>query len=217
MINKEILNNEFLIRNAKVEDADQMEYVQKQCFPTLDKSEVLNKNHFINHIKVFPEGQIVIEKDGLIVASSSTMRSDFPKRDFTYLEMTDNLWITKTNVPDGDWLYGIDIGVLPEYRGFGLSTEMYFARQEIAKSLGLKGQLIAGMTIGYGRVKGRMTIEEYCYALEIKKITDPTITPQRKAGFRWIKPLYNHINDAQAGYASILMYYPIDQNYKIEL
>jgi hypothetical protein len=62
-----------------------------------------------------------------------------------------------------------------------------------------------------------MTIEEYCYALEINKFTDPTITPQRKAGFRWIKPLYNYINDAESGYASILMYYPVDENFKLVL
>ncbi|KIA85895.1 hypothetical protein OA85_09660 [Flavobacterium sp. AED] len=203
------------MRNATVEDAVQMEYVQKQCYPTLHESELMNRNHFINHIKIFPEGQIVVEKDGIIVGSASTMRSFFQIADKTYLETTDNLWITSAHVPDGDWMYGIDMGVLPEYRGLGLSREMYLVRQEVCKSLGLKGQIIAGMTIGYGRVKDKMTIEEYCYALEIKKFTDPTVTPQKKAGFRWIKPLYNHINDPEAGYASILMYFPVDVDYKI--
>ncbi|MFV5686753.1 GNAT family N-acetyltransferase [Flavobacterium sp. GB2R13] len=215
MIKKDILNNEFHVRNATVEDAVQMEYVQKQCYPTLHELELMNRNHFINHIKIFPEGQIVVEKDGIVVGSASTMRSFFPIADKTYLETTDNLWITNAHVPDGDWMYGIDMGVLPEYRGLGLSREMYLVRQEVCKSLGLKGQIIAGMTIGYGRVKDKMTIEEYCYTLEIKKFTDPTVTPQKKAGFRWIKPLYNHINDPEAGYASILMYFPVDVDYKI--
>ncbi|MBX9806986.1 MAG: GNAT family N-acetyltransferase [Flavobacteriaceae bacterium] len=215
MIRKEILED-FIIRNATPEDAVQMEYVQKQCYPSLHESALMNRNHFINHIKIFPEGQIVIEMDGIIVGSASSMRSNFPEHDHTYLEITDNLWITNTHVPDGDWMYGIDIGVLPEYRGMGFSRELYLARQEIGNSLGLKGQLIAGMTIGYGRVKDRMTIEEYCYALEIKKFTDPTITPQMKAGFRWIRPLYNHINDPQAGFACVLMYFPVDPNFRIE-
>ena len=214
MIRKEILED-FIIRNATPDDVIQMEYVQKQCYPSLHESALMNRNHFLNHIKIFPEGQIVIEKNGIIVGSASTMLINFPEYDFTYLEITDNLWITNTHVPDGDWIYGIDIGVLPDYRGLGFSREMYLARQEIGKSLKLKGQLIAGMTIGYQRVKDKMTIEEYCYALEIKKFTDPTITPQRKAGFRWIKPLYNHINDPKAGFACILMYFPIDENYRI--
>jgi hypothetical protein len=216
MIKKDVLFNEFIIRNATPEDAVQMEYVQQQCYPTLDTTELLNRNHFINHIKVFPEGQIVLERDGVIVGSASTFRCNFPTHEATFLESSDNLWITNAHVPDGEWMYGIDMGILPEYRGLGLSKEMYTVRQEICKKLGLKGQLIAGMTIGYGKVKDKMTIEEYCYALEIKKFTDPTVTPQKKAGFRWIKPLYNHINDPEAGFACIFMYYPVDENYKLE-
>jgi GNAT superfamily N-acetyltransferase len=217
MISKDILNNEFLLRNATAEDVIQMEYVQKQCYPTLDKSELLNREHFINHIKIFPEGQFVIESEGVIVGSTSTMRVNFPKENKSFLEETDNLWITNKHKADGEWIYGLDMGVLPEYRGLGLSREMYLARQEVCKKLRLKGQVIAGMTIGYGRVKDKMTIEEYCYALEIRKFTDPTVTPQSKAGFRWIKPLYNYINDPEAGFACILMYFPVDINYKMEV
>jgi GNAT superfamily N-acetyltransferase len=216
MIKKDILYNEFRIRNATLEDVIQMEYVQIQCYPTLHQSELLNRNHFANHIKLFSEGQIVIEKEGTIVGSASTFRCNFPEHDSTFLEETDNLWLTNVHIPDGDWMYGIDMGVLPEYRGLGLSKEMYKARHEVCKILGIKGQIIAGMTIGYGKVKDKMTIIEYCHALEINKFTDPTITPQRKAGFRWIRPLYNYINDPEAGYASILMYYPVDENYSIK-
>jgi ribosomal protein S18 acetylase RimI-like enzyme len=216
MISKSILENQFLIRNATPDDVIQMEYVQSQCYPTLHPSEILDRNHFANHIKVFPQGQLVIEEDGKIIASASTFRCNFPEYDSTFLEETDNLWITNVQIPNGDWMYGIDMGVLPEYRGLGLSKELYKARHEVCKILGLKGQIIAGMTIGYGKLKDKITIEEYCYALEINKYTDPTITPQRKAGFRWIRPLYNYINDPEAGYASILMYYPVDENYSIK-
>lgn len=217
MIAKKILNDTFLIRHARVEDAIQMEYVQSSCYPTLHESEILDRNHFANHIKVFPEGQIVVEKDGIIVASASTFRCDFPEHDSTFLEETDNLWITNVQILNGDWMYGIDMGVLPEYRGLGLSKEMYKARNEVCKELSLKGQIIAGMTIGYGKVKDQMTIEEYCNALINGKLTDPTISPQRSAGFRWIRPLYDYINDPEAGFGSILMYRPVDENYYLEI
>lgn len=217
MIRREILNNEFLLRNATLDDVIQMENVQIQCYPTLNKLEIMNRNHFENHIKIFPEGQIIVELDGIIIGSTSTMRSRFPYEEETFMETTDNLWITNTHELGGDWMYGIDMGVLPEYRGLGLSREMYLARQEVCKKLKLKGQVIAGMTIGYGKHKDKMTIADYCYALEINKFTDPTVTPQRKAGFRWIKPLYNHINDPESGFTCILMYFPVDENYKIKL
>lgn len=214
MIRKEILDD-FVIRNATPDDAIQMDYVQSQCYPTLHQSEILTKAHFLNHIKIFPEGQLVVEKEGKIVGAASTFRCNFPEHSRTFLEETDDLWITNVQVPDGDWMYGIDMGILPEYRGLGLSTELYNTRNEICKKLKLKGQIIAGMTIGFGKVKNRMTIEEYCYALEINKFTDPTITPQRKAGFRWIRPLYNYINDPESGYASILMYRPVDLDFRL--
>jgi hypothetical protein len=35
----------------------------------------------------------------------------------------------------------------------------------VCKNLGIKGQIIAGMTIGYGKVKDKMTIAEYCEVL----------------------------------------------------
>lgn len=215
MIHKYFLANQFLIRTASPEDAVQMEFVQAQCYPTLHESEILNRNHFLSHIKIFPEGQIVIEKEGQIVASASTFRCNFPEHDSTFLEETDNLWITKVYISEGDWMYGIDMGVLPEYRRLGLSKEMYKARHEVCKTLGLKGQIIAGMTIGYGKMKDKMTIQEYCEALRKNEFTDPTITPQRNAGFRWIRPMYNYINDPEAGFASILMYCPVNENYCI--
>ena len=213
MLYKKILNNAFVIRLAKEEDAIQMEYVQSKCFPTLHESELLGRNHFANHVKVFTEGQIVVEKDGLIVASASSFRCNFPDHDSTFLEETDNLWITNVQIPNGEWMYGIDMGVLPEYRGLGLSKEMYKARNEVCAALGLTGQIIAGMTIGYSNVKDQMTIEDYCKSVMNDALIDPTITPQRSAGFRWIRPLYNYINDAEAGFASILMYKPVDENY----
>lgn len=215
MIYKSILENRFIVRTAIPFDAIQMEYVQACCYPTLHESEIMTRAHFENHIKVFPEGQIVVEENGKLVGAASTFRCNFPEHDTTFLEETDNLWITNVQIPDGDWMYGIDMGVLPEYRGLGLSKEMYNARNEVCKQLSLKGQIIAGMTIGYGKHKDKMTIEEYCYALEINKLSDPTITPQRKAGFRWIRPIYNYINDPEAGYASMLMYLPVDENFRL--
>ncbi len=62
MFRKEIFDG-FIIRNATPDDAIQMEYIQKQCYPSLHQSALMNRNHFINHIKIFPEGQIVLEID----------------------------------------------------------------------------------------------------------------------------------------------------------
>jgi hypothetical protein len=108
MIHKEIFNNEFLIRNATAADVIQMEFVQKQCYPSLDKSELLNRNHFMNHINIFPEGQFIVERDGEIVGSASTMRIFFPRENISFLATTDDLW---TGCMDSIWGYFQNIEV----------------------------------------------------------------------------------------------------------
>ena len=215
MINTKILDGSYTLRTALAGDAAGMEFVQATCFPTLHASELMNRDHFSNHIKLFSEGQLVVEKDGQIVGAASTLRCFFPEHEHTFMESCDNLWITRAHKPDGDWMYGFDMGVLPEHRGLGLSKELYKARHQVCKALGLTAQIIAGMTIGYGKVKDTMTIEEYCERLGRNEFTDPTITPQIRAGFRWIKPMYNYINDPESGNASILMYYPVDEKFFI--
>ncbi|MGE6220554.1 hypothetical protein ACQKCH_12060 [Nubsella zeaxanthinifaciens] len=209
MIQQVINNGKFILRTAVPEDAAPMAEVQHICYPTLSKEEILTEEHFANHIKLFPEGQIVITDNGRVIASTSTFRSHFPDHDHTFMEATDNLWLTKSHQLDGDWLYGIDMGVLPDYRGLRLSTAMYDARQEVAEKLGMKGQITVGMTIGYGRYKDEMSIQEYCEKLKNNELTDPTVTPQRKAGFQWIKPIYEYLEDPTAGNCSVLMAWPL--------
>jgi GNAT superfamily N-acetyltransferase len=215
MIHQAVLDGKFIVRTATLEDAAVMEYVQKQCFPTLHPSELMDERHFSSHIRTFQEGQLVIEHEGKIIGSASTLRCHFPEHDHTFLESSDNLWITNAHKPNGEWMYGIDMGVLPEFRGLGLSKELYKARHQVCRNLGIIGQIISGMTIGYGKVKDQMSIQEYCERLEREEFTDPTITPQRRAGFRWIRPIYGYINDEESGHASILMYYPVDENYTL--
>ena len=126
------------------------------------------------------------------------------------MEITDNLWITNSHIPDSEWLYQFDIGVLPAYRGLKLSTELYNAQQELVKQLGMKGQVLVGMTIGYGKYKDRYSIQEYCEKLKNHELTDPTVTPQRNAGFQWIQPIFNYLEDPTAGNCSILMAWPLE-------
>lgn len=199
----------YTLRNATLADVKQMEEVQVICFPTLAHEERLTKEHYANHIKLFPEGQLVITDREKVIASSSTLRMKFSKLDHTFMEATDNLWITKTHRPDGDWLYQFDIGVLPNYRGLRLSTELYNAQQDLVRSLRMKGQITVGMTSGYSMYKDQYSIEEYCEKLKKNEFTDPTITPQRRAGFQWIKPIYHYVEDPNAGNCSVLMAWPL--------
>ena len=211
MHTKKLKNQNFILRTAILADVEQMAVLQKICFPTLSQDELLTKEHYANHIRIFPEGQLVIENQGEIIASSGTFRIHFPKIQHTFMELTDNLWITNAHMNDGEWLYQFDIGILPEYRGLGLSGEIYQTQQELVKDWGMQGQILVGMTIGYANYKDQFTIQEYCEKLRNQELTDPTVTPQQKAGFQWIKPLFNYLEDLTAGNCGIFMVWPLDE------
>ena len=89
-----------------------------------------------------------------MVGATSTLRLDFDFNhvDHTFAEIIQGGWLT-SHQPDGAWLYGADLSVRPEYRGRGLATALYAARQELVWRLKLKGQVTAGMIPGYGAVK----------------------------------------------------------------
>jgi hypothetical protein len=210
MINKKTRDGRFVLRGATAADAERLEALQLICFPTLISDELLTKEHFAHHTKIFPEGQLVITDGDKVIASSSSLRMPFPKLQHTFMEATDRLWITGTHVADGEWLYQFDMGVLPAYRGLKLSTELYNAQQELVKLLGMKGQVTVGMTIGYAQYSHTYSIQEYCEKLKNNELTDPTITPQRKAGFQWIQPIFNYIEDPAVGNCSVLMAWPLE-------
>ncbi len=209
-IHRRTKDGKFILRTAAFDDAGQMETLQQICFPSLAKEELLSKAHYVNHLKIFPEGQLVILDGERVIASSSNLRMHFPPADHTFMEATDNLWITNTHLPDGEWLYQLDLGVLPQYRGLKLSRELYNAQQELARESGMKGQITAGMTIGYIKYKDLYSIREYCEKLKSRELTDPTVTPQLRAGFQWIKPIFNYVKDPTAGNCSILMAWPLE-------
>ncbi len=198
----------FVIRQASIGDVRQMEEVQRICFPTLAPHELLTEDHYTNHIRIFPEGQLVIVYQEKVIGSSSSFRTHIAQQDLSFMEATDNLWITKAHRPDGDWLYKFDMGILPPYRGLKLSKALYHTHQEWVKSKGMKGQILVGMPIGYNKYKDRYSIAEYCEKLKTNELTDPTITPQLKAGFQWVKPIYNYVDDPAAGHCGVLMVWP---------
>jgi GNAT superfamily N-acetyltransferase len=195
-----------VIRHMQVSDAKQLEELQKIVFPTLADDELIRAAHYLRHLEVFPEGQFVITDGGRVIGMTTTMRSnfDFLNIHHTFKETIGGGWLTNHN-PEGEWLYGLDMGLLPEYRGMGLARILYRARHETAKALGLKGQLTVGMMSGYGAVSNEMSGEMYYEQLIQGKRNDPTLTPQMKIGFEPIALMPNHLNDPVCGNYGILI------------
>ena len=209
------LTSNFILKTPGEEHALRQAELQRLVFPTLSKEELMTEKHYKRHLEIFPEGQLIILEGEKVIASSTAMRQNYLKGHHTFLDISDNLWMG-THDPQGEWLYGLDISVHPDYRRKGLARAMYNLRQEIALKLGCKGQLTAGMPIGFDLLKNKMTIEEYCEALMIGELIDPTVFAQMKCGFILVEPLYNYLTDPRSGNASILMVRPIDPQTKLK-
>jgi GNAT superfamily N-acetyltransferase len=209
------LPKNYILKTPGEEHASRQAELQLEVFPTLSEEELMTEKHYKRYLEIFPEGQLIILHGEKVIASSTTMRQNYLKGHHTFLDISDNLWMG-THDPQGEWLYGLDISVHPDYRRKGLGRAIYNFRQEIAINLGCKGQLTAGMPIGFDQLKNKMTIQEYCEALMIGDIIDPTVTAQKKCGFILVEPLYNYLHDPRCGNASILMYRPIDSQIKLK-
>ena len=119
---------------------------------------------------------------------------DFEHVNHTFADIIQGGWLT-SHQPQGAWLYGADISVHPEYRGRGLATAFYAARQELVRRLGLKGQVTAGMIPGYSAYKQGMTAERYYESVLAGRIYDRTLSMQLNAGFEPRGLLANYLND----------------------
>jgi GNAT superfamily N-acetyltransferase len=199
-------NSGLVVQNTRPEHAAQLEELQRVVFPTLAEDELILRQHYLRHLEIFPEGQFVITDQDRVIGMTTTMRSTFnlANHQHTFKETFAGGWMTN-HEPDGDWLYGLDIGVHPDYRGQGLARLLYRARHEVARQLGLKGQITVGMMSGYGWVSESLSGEQYYAELIASERTDPTITPQMKIGFEPIALIPNYLSDPVCGNYGVLI------------
>src|SRR6185437_12732702 len=136
------LPGNLVVMQTRPEHAAQLEELQRICFPTLDDAERFKAAHYRRHVELFEDGQFVALDDDRVVGATTTLRLkfDFDHAGHTFSDIIQGGWLT-SHQPDGDWLYGADIGVHPDYRGKGLAQALYAARQELVWALGLKGQV----------------------------------------------------------------------------
>jgi GNAT superfamily N-acetyltransferase len=200
----------FSVVNTEAWMAEPLEAIQAASFPEMVPEELIRAEHFRAHLERFPEGQYAIleRATNRVVASSTDFRTrvDFAHYQHRYIEAVGGNWLT-TDQPDGDWLYGADIGVHPDFRGLGLSKLLYTARQDLTRRLGLRGHVLCGMPVGYGAVSQIVPIEEYVSSVIAGEVTDPTLTPQLKRGYRAWGIVPDYIADeSSAGYAVFMVW-----------
>jgi 4-aminobutyrate aminotransferase/(S)-3-amino-2-methylpropionate transaminase len=194
------------VLHARPEFAPQMEELQIACFPTLADEERFKRQHYMRHMEIFSEGQFVALDGDRVVGATTTLRLnfDFDHLDHTFADIIQGGWLS-SHEPKGNWLYGADVGVAHEYRGRGISSALYAARQEVVWRLGLKGQVTAGMFPGYAQVRSEMPVEEYYRRVVAGELWDPTLSVQMKVGFEPRALLRDYLQDPICDNCSVLL------------
>ncbi len=193
-----------VVRPLKPSDYNAVCELQLKCFPGMKP---WKQDQFESQLKLFPEGQICIEMDGKIVASSSSLIVDFDLYDEwqNWAVIADNGYI-RNHDPTGNTMYGIEIMVDPEYRGFRLSRRLYDARKQIARDKNLERIIIGGRIPGYHHHAEELTAQEYVDKVVAKELVDPVLTAQLANGFvlQRLIPDYLPVDKESMGYASFL-------------
>jgi predicted amidohydrolase/ribosomal protein S18 acetylase RimI-like enzyme len=209
-INLKKFEKTIVVRTLRPSDWEDVVALEKRCFPGMDS---WSKEQFESQLKVFPEGQIGVEYQGKIVASSSSLILDFElfKDWHDFEEISDNGYI-RNHQADGSTLYGIEVMVAPEFRGLKLARRLYDARKKLAREHNLMRIVVGGRIPGYAQHAEKMSAREYIDKVLNKEIQDPVLTMQLSNGFvlKRLIPEYLTSDTDSKGFAAFLEWANLD-------
>jgi GNAT superfamily N-acetyltransferase len=198
------------ITHTRPEHCKALAKLQRVIFPMLTEDELLTEAMYRKHLKVFPDGQMVallnVHGKAKVVGATSTLRTNFNFDDIqhTFLQAIAGGWLTN-HLPHGEWLYGADMGVHPDYRGLKIGSRFYETRRQLVKRLKLRGEIAGAMLPGYCEQRKRLSIEEYVRKVVSGDLKDPTLSFQLKNGFKVRGILYHHYESDTHPHAALIV------------
>lgn len=199
-LNIKKFEKKLIVRKLELADWPLINELQQNCFPGMD---TWCQEQYESQIRTFPEGQIGIELEGKLVASSSSLILNFElfKDWHNFDEISGNGYI-KNHKDDGSTLYGIEIMVNSEFRGLKLSSRIYDARKELAVEKNLMRIVLGGRMPGYAAHADKWSPKEYLEQVGKKNAFDPVLTAQVANGFVLKRIIPNYLKDKESrGYA----------------
>ncbi|MCA9133031.1 MAG: GNAT family N-acetyltransferase [Planctomycetales bacterium] len=199
-----------IVRPLTLNDFEQLLAMQGVCFPGMP---AWTREQIESQLEIFPEGQIVVEVDGKLAASSSSLILKYdPNFEWhDWKKVADNGSI-RNHQKRGDTLYGLEMMVSPEFRGMRLSRRLYEARKELCREKNLARIIIGGRIPGYHKHAEKLTAREYVERVMGKALYDPVLTAQMSNGFalRGLIPNYLPSDTDSCGYATFLEWVNFD-------
>ncbi|AGF77225.1 putative amidohydrolase [Desulfocapsa sulfexigens DSM 10523] len=188
----ETIDHKLKLRGLQFSDYSEIDAIMKQAYSGMGGS--WTPDEIERLLTVFPDGQICIEDNGKVVAAALTLIVNYSKieDDHSYDDIVDQGKFS-SNDPEGDYLYGIDVFVHPDYRGMRLGRRLYDARKELCQQRNLKGIIAGGRIPGYAKYAKELTPDQYIDKVRKREIVDQVLTFQLSNDFHPKRAIRNYI------------------------
>ena len=195
------------IRRWQPEDIPAVTACHRAAYPDYpeDDGHYSSRNYQLQ-LAAFPEGQFLAEVDGQVVgyATSLIVQLDDSVPVYRYPEIT-GAGSFSSHTPSGDTLYGADIAVHPDFRGFGVSKRLYRERKRLLKRYNLRRMVAYGRLPGYVDWVGKLTAEEYVNKVVGGELYDSALNAHLSAGYQVKKVMLDLVRDeARLNYCTVL-------------
>ncbi|RUO20245.1 carbon-nitrogen hydrolase family protein [Aliidiomarina haloalkalitolerans] len=204
------------LRNLRDDDYPQLKELMDRVYD--DIGGAWEEHTILRLIRDFPEGQICLEDNGQMVGVALTVRVTYDK--FSNPHQYDDLLGKKDTILNdakGDALYGLDVLIHPDYRGYRLGRRLYDARKELCIQLNLKAILAGGRIVNYHKYADDITASQYLEKVRRREVYDPILSFQLANDFVVKRLLYKYLPEdlRSKGYATLLewsnfLYEPAD-------
>lgn len=181
------------IRNAKLGDVNQIKALIAKAYPDMPN---YTNSMLRGQINNFPEGQFVVTYGDDIIGYCATFQieGEIALKPHTWTEITGGGYASRHD-PDGDYLYGMEICVDPEFRGYRIGQRLYDARKKLCQELRLKGIIFCGRLPSLQkRIKKYETVENYIEQVISKKAHDSVLSFQLRNGFEILGILPDYLS-----------------------
>lgn len=181
-----------------MEDYSELKAAMITSYPTIADAH-WKENQIQALIDKFPEGQVTVKVNGRIAGCvlSIVVESILFDKNHTYKEITGN-YTFNTHKSTGDVLYGIDVFVLPEFRGLRLGRRLYDYRKELCENLNLSRIVFGGRIPSYHEYADKITPRQYIERVKNKEIHDPVLNFQMSNDFHPVRVLKGYLEGDEA-------------------
>lgn len=199
-----------VLRNATQRDIPAIRALTAKVYAALGSDGAYSEAQLRGHQHHFGEGQFVAVYEDAIVGYCATFRisEDLALKPHDWETITGRGYGSRHD-PAGEYLYGMEVCVDPDYRGLRIGQRLYNARKQICQRLHLKGIVFGGRLPGLNRRWAQVgSPERYVELVREGRLRDPVMNFQLRNGFEPIGLLRSYLgtDHESRGYATHMLW-----------